>query len=104
MLQLAFAENGGDATVAKADIQLDSLFSDLKRERNETAAERLVNNILEAWYSFGSVSIDLMMLWSQQSVEAKKFDSTLDSLDLAITLQPQYAEDWNWRATLHFLI
>lgn len=100
----AFAQTSGDTVVAKADTQLDSLFSDLKRERNEKAAERLANRIWEAWYRSGSASVDLMMLWAQQALEAKKFDVALDFLDQVVTLQPQYAEGWNRRATVHFMM
>ncbi|MRX37104.1 hypothetical protein [Aminobacter sp. MDW-2] len=100
----AFAQSSGDTVVAKADTQLDSLFSDLKRERNEKAAERLANRIWEAWYRSGSTSVDLMMLWAQQALEAKKFDVALDFLDQVVTLQPQYAEGWNRRATVHFMM
>ena len=104
-LQLqAFAQTSGDTVIAKADTQLDSLFSDLKRERNEKAAERLANRIWEAWYRSGSASVDLMMLWAQQALEAKKFDVALDFLDQVVTLQPQYAEGWNRRATVHFMM
>ena len=102
--QLAFAQASDEAVVAKADTQLDSLFSDLKRERNEKAAERLASRIWEAWYRSGSASVDLMMLWSQQALESKKFDVALDFLDQVVTLQPQYAEGWNRRATVHFLM
>ncbi|GAA2833535.1 hypothetical protein EDC40_104324 [Aminobacter aminovorans] len=100
----AFAQTSGDTVIAKADTQLDSLFSDLKRERNEKAAERLANRIWEAWYRSGSASVDLMMLWAQQALEAKKFDVALDFLDQVVTLQPQYAEGWNRRATVHFMM
>ncbi|WP_432286402.1 hypothetical protein SLT36_06660 [Aminobacter sp. BA135] len=100
----AFAQTSGNTVVAKADTQLDSLFSDLKRERNEKAAERLANRIWEAWYRSGSASVDLMMLWAQQALEAKKFDVALDFLDQVVTLQPQYAEGWNRRATVHFMM
>ncbi|AWC21968.1 putative PEP-CTERM system TPR-repeat lipoprotein [Aminobacter sp. MSH1] len=102
--QQAFAENAGAPIVAKADNQLDTLFSDLKRERNEKAAERLASRIWEAWYKSGSASVDLMMQWAQQAVEAKKFDVALDFLDQVVTLQPKYAEGWNRRATVHFLM
>jgi tetratricopeptide (TPR) repeat protein len=100
----AFAQTSGDPIIAKADTQLDSLFSDLKRERNEKAAERLANRIWEAWYRSGSASVDLMMLWAQQALQAKKFDVALDFLDQVVTLQPQYAEGWNRRATVHFMM
>lgn len=101
--QLAFAQSTDSPVVAKPDNQLDSLFADLKRERNEKAAERLASRISEAWNRSGSASVDLMMLWSEQAIKAQKFDVALDFLDQVVTLQPQYAEGWNRRATVHFL-
>ncbi|MEO5756912.1 MAG: hypothetical protein ABIQ51_08680, partial [Mesorhizobium sp.] len=84
--------------------RLDQLFSDLKRERNEKAAERIAGNIWSEWSQSGSASIDLMMQWSQKAIEGQKFDVALDFLDQVVTLQPAYAEGWNRRATVHFMM
>ncbi|MGX5826160.1 tetratricopeptide repeat protein [Mesorhizobium sp. 43Arga] len=84
--------------------RLDKLFSDLKRERNEKAAERIAGNIWSEWFQSGSASIDLMMLWSQQAMDKQKFDVALDLLDQVVILQPTYAEGWNRRATVHFMM
>lgn len=84
--------------------RLDQLFSDLKRERNERAAERIAGNIWNEWFQSGSASIDLMMQWSQKAIESQKFDVALDFLDQVVTLQPTYAEGWNRRATVHFMM
>lgn len=83
---------------------LDRLFADLKRERNEKAAERIANRVWAQWNQSGSASIDLMMQWSQKAIGEKKFDVALDFLDQVVTLQPTYAEGWNRRATVHFLM
>ena len=83
---------------------LDQLFSDLKHERNEKAAERIAGNIWSEWFQSGSASIDLMMQWSQKAMENQKFDVALDFLDQVVTLQPTYAEGWNRRATVHFMM
>ena len=88
----------------KAENRLDKLFADLKRERNEKAAERIAGQIWEEWFKSGSASIDLMMMWAQNAMEAQKYDVALDFLDEIITLQPTYAEGWNRRATLHFMM
>ncbi|RUU28536.1 hypothetical protein EOD08_21350 [Mesorhizobium sp. M6A.T.Ca.TU.002.02.2.1] len=90
------------ATTSEA--RLDQLFVDLKRERNEKAAERIAARISNEWSQSGSASIDLMMQWSQKAVEEKKFDVALDFLDQVVTLQPAYAEGWNRRATVHFMM
>ncbi|MET3581150.1 tetratricopeptide (TPR) repeat protein [Mesorhizobium robiniae] len=86
------------------EARLDQLFVDLKRERNEKAAERIAARISNEWVQSGSASIDLMMQWSQKAIEDKKFDVALDFLDQVVTLQPDYAEGWNRRATVHFMM
>jgi tetratricopeptide (TPR) repeat protein len=84
--------------------RIDALFAALKRERNEKAAERIAQEIGETFLQSGSATTDLLMLWSQKAVEEQKYDVALDFLDEVVTLQPSYAEGWNRRATVHFLM
>ncbi|CAN7723383.1 tetratricopeptide repeat protein [Mesorhizobium caraganae] len=86
------------------ETRLDQLFADLKRERNEKAAERIAGRIWGEWFQSGSASIDLMMQWSQKAMDDQKFDVALDFLDQVVTLQPKYAEGWNRRATVHYMM
>jgi tetratricopeptide (TPR) repeat protein len=90
--------------VATPESRLDTLFGELKRERNERAAERIAARIFEEWNRSGSASVDLMMQWSQKAMQAEKFDVALDFLDQVVTLSPTYAEGWNRRATVHFMM
>ncbi len=93
-----------DTVPAAPENRLDKLFADLKRERNERAAQRIAGRISEQWTKSGSASIDLMMGWSQTAIDDKKFDVALDFLDQVVTMRPQFAEGWNRRATAHFLM
>jgi tetratricopeptide (TPR) repeat protein len=97
-------EKPSGATTASipAENRLDTLFVELKRERNEKAAERIAGRIWEEWTRSGSASIDLMMGWSKTAMDNKKFDVALDFLDQIVTMKPSYAEGWNRRATVHF--
>ena len=88
----------------KAENRLDELFSELKRERNEKAAERIASRIWEEWGHSGSASIDLMMVWSKNAMDSQRFDVALDFLDQVVTMKPAYAEGWNRRATVHFMM
>jgi len=45
-----------------------------------------------------------MMKWSNDAVAGQKYDVALDFLDQVVTLQPGFAEGWNRRATVHFLM
>jgi tetratricopeptide (TPR) repeat protein len=84
--------------------RLDALFLQLKREGNEKAAERIAERIREEWMRSGSASIDLMMQWSKTAMDEQKYDVALDFLDQIVTLSPAFAEGWNRRATVHFMM
>jgi len=84
--------------------RLDELFAALKRERNEKAAERTASRIRQEWGRSGSAVIDLMMQWSKEAADKKKFDVALDFLDEVVTLEPAYSEGWNRRATVHYMM
>ena len=86
------------------EARLDQLFADLKRERNEKTAERIAGRIWGEWFQSGSASIDLMMQWSQKAMDDQKFDVALDFLEQVVILQPKYAEGWNRRATVHYMM
>ncbi|RJT40986.1 hypothetical protein D3227_07660 [Mesorhizobium waimense] len=101
----AWADDPVAPTVATTkQARLDQLFVDLRRERNEKAAERIAGRIWSEWFQSGSASIDLMMQWTQKAMENQKYDVALDFLDQVVTLQPAYAEGWNRRATVHFMM
>jgi tetratricopeptide (TPR) repeat protein len=98
------AENPEAAAPKTQAERVDALFVSLKRARNAKAAERIAGRIWQEWNDSGSATTDLMMQWSQQAIEKKKFDVALDFLDQVVTLSPDYAEGWNRRATVHFMM
>ena len=98
------AANPRNPAALSHEQRLDELFSQLKREGNEKAAERIAARIREEWTRSGSASIDLMMLWSKTAMDERKFDVALDFLDQVVTLSPDFAEGWNRRASVHFMM
>lgn len=92
-------------TLDKTDRQrVDELFTELKKAPNDKAAGRVASRIAERWNNSGSASVDLMMSWAQKAMTAEKWDVALDFLDQVTVLRPDYAEGWNRRATVHFLM
>lgn len=94
------------AVVAANDTasRLDQLFGELKRERNEKAAERIAGRIWHTWLDSGSATADLLVQWAIEATKEKKFNVALDFLDQVVTKYPDYAEGWNRRATVHFMM
>lgn len=98
----ALAAPPAEQAVVQAEPDLDELFSRLKREPSQIAAERIAQDIWDRWLNSGSASIDLMMGWAGQALKDGKFDVALDFLDQVTLLAPDYAEGWNRRAIVHF--
>lgn len=84
--------------------RVDGLFAELRRARNEAAAQRIANRIWREWFRSGSASIDFLMQRADAAMKARSHDVALDLLDQVVTLAPDYAEGWNRRATVHFMM
>lgn len=84
--------------------KLDALFLDLRKAKSQAVAEGVANRIWETWNNSESASINLLMHWSQEAMDRRSFPVALDFLDQVVVLKPGYAEGWNRRATLHFMM
>ena len=82
--------------------QLDSLFDQLAREENG-AWPVIQAQIWRVWRRSGSDSMDLLLIRALEAIEAEDFETALVHLDDLVRLDPDFAEAWNQRATVHFL-
>jgi Tetratricopeptide repeat. len=83
---------------------LDTLFSDLKRQRDPAEAKRIADRIWARWRDSGSATGNILLQWADRAIAEKKHGLALDLLDQITVLVPDFAEGWNRRATLHFLM
>ncbi len=107
LLSVAPAQADGGLSVSVEDTKqnrLDRLFADLKREHNEIAADRIAQSIWREWSASGSATADLLMMHATRAMKNEKPDVALDLLDQVTVLEPGFAEGWNKRATLHFMM
>ncbi|WP_279480949.1 tetratricopeptide repeat protein [Aureimonas sp. SK2] len=84
------------------EARLDRLFAELRREPDAEKATAVANQIQGVWLDSGSATVDLLMERAGQAVARKDAGAALDLVDQAIVLQPDYAEAYNRRATLHY--
>ncbi|KQQ79496.1 tetratricopeptide repeat protein [Aureimonas sp. Leaf324] len=84
------------------EARLDGLFERLKRESDAEKATGIANEIQSVWLESGSATVDLLMLRATQAIARKDAAAALDFTDQAIVLDPDYAEAYNRRATLHY--
>lgn len=83
---------------------LDSLFDELKRERDPKKASRISERIWAEWRESGSATANLLMVWADQAMRDERYGTALDFLDQVVTLFPDFPEGWNRRATLHYVL
>ena len=82
--------------------RLDALFAELRREGDGAKAEAIAARIQREWQDSGSATVDLLMGRAAQAIARKNGAAALDLLDQTVVLDPDYAEGWNRRATLHY--
>ena len=83
---------------------LDTLFDDLKRQRNADEAKRIADRIWSRWRDSGSATGNLLLQWADKAIAEKKHPLALDLLDQITVLLPEFPEGWNRRATLHYIM
>lgn len=91
--------------LAPGEERLDSLYGRLKKERGSEQARIIAEEIREvSTRSSYSATVDFLMESSAKAMNDKRYGAALDFLDQVTLLAPDYAEGWNRRATLHYLL
>jgi tetratricopeptide (TPR) repeat protein len=85
-------------------LPLDKLFDELAVSPDETHSARFEAEILKRLHSSGSATTDLLLSWAVEAMNKERYTDALDILDQVILLDPDFAEGWNKRATVHFLM
>ncbi|GHA62442.1 hypothetical protein GCM10008927_29780 [Amylibacter ulvae] len=82
---------------------LDDLFAQLK-DPNQTNPEGVEKKIWREWSKSGSDAMDYLLERGQKAMEAGDYDAAIEHLSALIDHAPDFAEGWNARATVFFLI
>lgn len=105
---LAEVSRGGEAPLAapgdESNAELDELFRRLAGAEAADEAEAIEQRILRSWARSGSPTVDLLMARAAEAIDDTDFGLAHELLDTVVTLAPDYAEGWNRRATLYYLI
>ena len=86
------------------ETRLDRLYARLREAPDEKRAAGIARNIQRELMNSGSPTIALLMTQAAAAVEAKDLPVALDLLDAVVRLKPGYAEGWNRRATVYFML
>ena len=95
---------GSVAYAAQDDPHLDELFETLLATDDARRAKIIEDAIWETWLDAESPSINLMMERSLVALNGEDIPTALSLLNAIVDLRPDYAEGWNKRASLFFLM
>ena len=92
------------ARAAQDDVRLDSLFARLKSAGGPGEGARLTNLIWNIWVEYDDPVVDTLMREGQELMASGRHKLALARFDEIVGRAPQYAEGWNKRATVYYLL
>jgi tetratricopeptide (TPR) repeat protein len=87
-----------------ARLLASNLLDQLRVAPDETAAGELERQIWAAWMKSGDAEIDDLVQRALLLMEIGRLDEALAILDSVVAKAPDYAEGWNKRATLLYVM
>lgn len=92
------------ATADQNDPRLEDLFKQLQAATNLAEAVPVEELIWQIWAEHEDASIANLMLRGIQQVNANDLQGALATFDRLVAAAPDFAEAWNKRATVHWLL
>lgn len=83
---------------------LDRLFTFLAQSTSETEAKQIEQQIWSVWLYSDNQKVNVIMQQLMQAREEQDYITAFDLADEIVRLEPDNAEGWNQRATVHFLL
>lgn len=103
---VAGAPAAGEAQDARdaRRVKLDALFASLKNAGGEEEAKEFVDEIWRLWGQSGRADVDAMMARALGGMQSRDVGLANLLLDEVVDMAPEFAEGWNRRATLRYLV
>jgi len=86
------------------DSRLNAMFNQLHELDDPREAQQIERAIWQVWSETGSDTADLLLARGVRAMNDQDFELAMDAFTALITLEPDFAEGWNKRATLHFIM
>ncbi len=83
---------------------LDRLFGRLRSAKTEEEGKVVEQLIWQMWMRSGGATADLLLEQAVKSMNAQRYDRALDILDVVVEHAPKFAEAWNKRATVNYIV
>ena len=92
------------AQARQDDPRLDALFARLLETTESIEARRIEAAIWGIWIEAGDAALDALMSRGVETMRARQFDEALESFHRIVEADPEFAEGWNKRATVYYLM
>lgn len=94
----------GAVTADQRDTKLPGMFERLEQATGAAEAEQIESEIWLAWLAGNNAESDQMMKRIVAAMGSKDLDEALIASTELVELDPDFAEAWNKRATIHYLM
>ncbi len=94
----------GTAAADQKDARLPPLFEQLKAAPDPAAALEIEAKIWNIWLEANDPAIDQLMTQGNAAMDTDKFGTALEKFNAIIAQKPDFAEGWNKRATVYYLM
>jgi tetratricopeptide (TPR) repeat protein len=94
----------GPAGAAQDDVRLDTLFGELQVVTEANSAHIIQMTIWRVWSESGSDTVDLLMQQASKAMSRRDNAKALLLYNSIVDQMPGFAEGWNRRATLYYMM
>ena len=88
----------------QSDSRLDLLFAVLKQTENPATIQNTENKIWRIWLQHPNADVELLMELGTQRMNSQRYPEALAVFSQITESFPNYAEAWNKRATLYYVV
>lgn len=92
------------AAAGPREEQLDKMFSRLKETASESEAQALTQAIWILWTTSDDSNVNDLMRRGLRLMSQQNYDEALQVFDRMVKYAPEFAEGWNKRATVHYMM
>ena len=104
LIAFCFLAGGISAPADQKDARLPALFDRLKSAPDPGEAAVVESQIWAIWLEANDPKIDTLMSEGSDAMSAQQFGTALEKFNAIIAARPDFAEGWNKRATLFYLM
>jgi tetratricopeptide (TPR) repeat protein len=94
----------GEARADQNDARLPALFERLHAASDGETAANLRNQIWEIWFATGEPEVDQLMEMGEAAMDSGQLRAAVAVFDAVIERRPDFAEGWNRRATVYYML